>query len=211
MVRIKFCGMKRREDALAAARLGVDALGFIFAEESPRYIKPSEAKEIISELAPFILRVGVFLNQDIGDILKIVSLCRLDAVQLHGDESPSFCRELKKNIRVIKALRVGDKRVLDTIPEYGFVDAVLLDTYSAESKGGTGQTFNWEIAEEARKFGLPIILSGGLNPENVKTALQKVNPYALDVSSGIEKEIGVKDQELMAKFIAAAWEEEWGL
>jgi phosphoribosylanthranilate isomerase len=211
MVKVKFCGIKRDEDALDAARLGVHALGFIFLKESPRYISPQQAKEIILQLPPLVLRIGVFRNQTVSEIMEIASFCKLDAVQLHGEESPAECRKLKESLRLIKTLRVKDQKVLELIPEYKFVDAILLDTYQEEKAGGTGQTFNWEIAREARKFKVPIILSGGLTPDNIKQAIREVNPYAVDVSSGIEEKPGMKSHELMAKFIASVWEEEWGI
>jgi len=211
MVRVKFCGFTNLADALAASRLGIHAIGFIFVKNSPRYIEPEKTAEITSQLAPFILRVGVFCNTDISRIEEIASVCNLDIIQLHGDESSSFCKKIKEKFRCIKVLKIKDKKSLDVITEYNFVDAILLDTYKEDMAGGTGETFNWDIAREARKFDVPIILSGGINPDNVKQAIKEVNPYAVDVSSGIEKSPGVKDHELMARFIASVWEEEWGL
>ena len=210
MVKVKFCGITRLEDALDGARLGVHALGFIFVKESPRYIVPEKAQEIISQLPPYVLRVGVFRNHSEEEIETVISSCNIDAIQLHGEEDPSLCKRLKGKKRVIKTLRISGKDFLDMIPEYNFVDAILLDTYDEKLPGGTGKTFNWELAQKSRKFGIPIILSGGLTPENVKTAIRTVNPYALDVSSGIEQSPGIKSHELMAKFVASVWEEEWG-
>ena len=211
MVRVKFCGFTNLEDALAASRLGIHAIGFIFVKNSPRYIEPEEAAEITSKLAPFILRVGVFCNTSLSKIEEIASICKLDIIQLHGDEPPSFCKKIKEKIRIIKALKIKGRESLDVITEYNFADAILLDTYKEDMSGGTGETFDWDIAREARKFGIPVILSGGINPGNVKQAIEEVNPYAVDASSGIEKSPGVKDHELMARFIASVWEEEWGL
>ncbi|MDP8233236.1 MAG: phosphoribosylanthranilate isomerase [Candidatus Saelkia tenebricola] len=211
MVRIKFCGFTNTEDALAASRLGISAIGFVFAKTSPRYITPLKAAEIISHLAPFVLRVGVFLNSDIPEIEEIASVCKLDVIQLHGDEPPEFCRKVQGRYRCIKALRVKGEELLDIISEYNFLDAILLDSYKKNVAGGTGEIFDWDIARRARKFEIPIILSGGLNPDNIKKAIEEVNPYAVDISSGIESSPGIKDHELMAKFVASIWEEEWGL
>lgn len=210
MVKVKFCGMKRLEDAMDAARLGVHALGFIFVKDSPRYIPPQEAQKIISQLPPFVVRVGVFSDQDEKEISQILSICDLDAIQFHGQESPQFCKLFSGRKRIIKVFRVKDESFLDEIPKYDFVDAILLDSFHPDLKGGTGRNFNWQLAREARRFGIPVILSGGLNPDNIKQAIAEVNPYAVDVASGIEKSPGIKDHELMAKFIAQVWEEEWG-
>jgi phosphoribosylanthranilate isomerase len=212
MVRVKFCGIRSLSDALAAARLGVNALGFIFLKGSNRYIEPEKAAEIVSSLPPLVMRVGVFVDQEIAELEDIAGKCRLDIVQLHGEESSKLCAQLRKRYRVIKTFKVKDKAILSKVSDYiDVVDAVLLDTFSADTPGGTGKSFDWRVAKELKSFGLPVILSGGLNPENIKTALREVNPYAVDVSSGIEKSPGVKDHELMGKFIASLWEEEWGL
>jgi phosphoribosylanthranilate isomerase len=211
MVKVKFCGMKRLGDALDAARLGVHALGFVFVKGSKRFIEPQHARQIIQKLPPFVLKVGVFANPSEDEVRKIADMCKLDVIQLHGDEDIEFCKKLKEDFRIIKALRVKDESVLEEIPRFNFVDAILLDTYEKDELGGTGKSFEWSIARRARDFDIPIILSGGLKPENVKEAIREVNPYAVDVSSGIEKEPGIKDHELMAKFIACVWEEEWGL
>jgi len=212
MVRVKFCGIKSLPDALAAARLGVNALGFIFVKDTPRYIDPLEAAEIINALSPLIMRVGVFVNSDISEVEEIAAKCRLDIIQLHGEESSEFCSKIKERYRVIKTLKVKDEIIIDEVSKYlDTVDAILLDTFSERALGGTGKSFNWDIARELRSCGIPIILSGGLNSENIKVAIKEVNPYAVDVSSGIEKSPGVKDHELMGEFIASLWEEEWGL
>lgn len=211
MVKVKFCGITRLEDALDSARLGVHAIGFVFVKKSPRYITPKKVCNIITQLPPLVLRVGVFMDENIDEIKKIISLSKIDIVQLHGQESPQFCKKLKKTTRIIKALRVKDREILNLIPKYKFVDAILLDSYDAKNLGGSGKTFDWDIAREARKFNIPVILSGGLNPDNVKEAIREVNPYAVDVSSGIEHVPGIKDHELMARFIASVWEEEWGM
>ncbi len=196
MIRIKICGITRLEDALLAAELGASAIGFIFYEKSPRYLLPEAARAIRLKLPPFVSTVGVFVNESQEKIKEIKDLVGLDYVQLHGEESPEVCEEFFPH--VIKAVRVKDESDLLKIPPYqGKVSAILLDTYVKGLPGGTGKAFNWELAKEAQKFGLPIILAGGLNPENISQAREQAAPYALDVSSGIEASPGVKDHFLM--------------
>jgi len=198
MIRIKVCGITNERDALWAAGLGVDALGFIFAE-SPRRVHPEVVKKIVSLLPPFVSRVGVFVNEDEEKVMKIARTCSLTSLQFHGEEPPSYCEKFK-GWKVIKAFRVKDERILKEILSYK-VDAYLLDTYSADKRGGTGKTFNWEIAKKVSSLGVPVILSGGLNPENVVQAIVKVKPYAVDVNSGVEKEKGEKDYQKLKDFV----------
>ncbi|SMB98343.1 phosphoribosylanthranilate isomerase [Thermanaeromonas toyohensis ToBE] len=198
MVRVKICGIRSLEEAWAALDAGAHALGFVFAP-SKRRIEPETAREIIKKLPPFITAVGVFVNEPRSRLLEIASFCRLHVLQLHGEESPDYCRSLAYPL--IKAIRVRDIRVLELIPRYP-VEAILLDTYVPGCPGGTGQTFNWEIAQEAVGMGRPLILAGGLTPENVGEAIQKVRPYAVDVSSGVETD-GRKDPMKIARFIEA--------
>lgn len=188
-MRIKVCGITNLEDALAAVGLGVDALGFVFAP-SPRQITPDKAKEIIRRLPPWIATVGVFVDEKPEWIMRVVSECRLDWVQLHGDESPQYCKDL--DLKIIKTIKTDIER----ISEYD-VSGVLLDISM-----GTGKVYNWDLAVEAKKYGKPIILSGGLTPENVSEAIRKVIPYGVDVSSGVESSPGKKDYEKMKKFCA---------
>ena len=193
--KIKICGITNYDDAARAVDLGVNALGFIFAS-SPRKIEPDNAREIIRRLHPFVKTVGVFVNEDIKKIMNIVKYCGLDNVQLHGDESPDTCENLMP--RSIKALRIKDDSTPEQYAHYrGKVRAFLLDTYSKNAAGGTGKTFNWDIAVEMKTLGIPIILAGGLNPSNIKEAIQKVDPYGLDVGSGVEERPGKKDHSLM--------------
>lgn len=199
MVRVKICGITNIEDALSAVDYGADALGFIFFEKSPRCITPEKAKEIISYLPPFVTTVGVFVNEDTKKIKEILSFSGINVLQLHGDESPESCSIWH---RVIKAFRVRDFTDLKPLERYR-CSAFLLDTYSPESFGGTGQIFNWDIAVEAKRFGR-IILSGGLNTDNIEKAIIYVRPYAVDVSSGIEEEKGKKDLKKMREFIQRA-------
>lgn len=198
-VKIKICGITNIEDALFAANCGADALGFIFFKGSPRYIEISSTKKIISHLPPFLTTVGVFVNEEPEEIRKIMQYVGLDVAQLHGDESPETCNTLP---RVIKAFRINTFNDLATLSKYK-VSAYLLDTYSPEQYGGTGKTFDWDIAVEAKKYG-PLILSGGLNVGNVEQAIQKVKPYAIDVCSGIEQSKGKKDLKKMREFIIKA-------
>ncbi len=195
MVKIKICGITNNEDALRAVNLGVDALGFIFAE-SPRMITPEKVRPIIHGLPPFVKTVGVFVNEDLKKIKEIQSECGLDLVQLHGDESPEQCRNLMPYS--IKSFRIKDETDIKGIDKYrGTVRAILLDTFQKGLAGGTGKTFDWSLAVKAKETGIPIVLAGGLGPENIKEAIATVKPYAVDVNSGIEEKPGKKDQELM--------------
>ncbi len=200
MVRIKICGITNIEDALLSVDLGANALGFVFYEGSKRYIKPENAQSIISKLPPFVTTVGVFVNQKLEEIKKIKEKAGFDAFQLHGDEPPDFCMKLEG--KIIKAIRVKDSidpRVIESYP----TQAILIDNYSTEAYGGTGETFRWEILkgfDTSKK----IILSGGLTPENVAQAIRIVNPYAVDVSSGVEDSPGKKNPDRLKRFIKAA-------
>ena len=201
MVRVKICGITSAHDARLAAKLGADALGFNFWKGSPRYVKPERARAIIASLPPFITNVGVFVDADPEEVTRIAQLAGLDAVQFHGDERPSIVHAVTK-IRRIKAIRVRDESDIALCRRYR-VEAYLLDAYVPEKKGGTGKTFNWELARAAGQFG-PIILAGGLTPENVTEAIEAVHPYAVDTASGVESEPGEKDKVLLEMFIRAA-------
>lgn len=201
MIRIKICGITNLDDAIAAVDYGADALGFVFYPESPRAITHEKAKKIISSLPPFMTTVGVFVDRSKQEIEKIVSYTGLNVIQLHGSENPDNCN-LCQN--VIKAFRIKDLSDLSLLHLYKRVSAFLLDTYSPHSIGGSGQTFNWEIAVEAKKFG-KIILAGGLSPENVEEAITMVQPYGIDVSSGVEGDKkGIKDHNKLRLFIERA-------
>jgi len=197
MIRVKICGITNLEDALMAVEAGADALGFVFFRGSPRCISPEQAAAIICRLPPFVQTVGLFVNEEPATVNSVADQCRLDLVQLHGEESPGYCTTV--NRRIIKAFRVKDASTLDMMPNYR-VAACLLDAWSPAAHGGTGTTFNWEIAARAAASH-SIILAGGLTPENVAGAVATVNPYAVDVSSGVESAPGKKDAGKVSRFI----------
>lgn len=198
-VRVKICGIRSYEEARLVLDAGVDTLGFIFAQ-SPRQIKPEAAREIITKLPPFTTTVGVFVNEPRYSLMEIASFCRLDVLQLHGDESPEYCHGLSQWL--IKAFRVRDKSYLKAMNSYPEVKGFLLDTYVPGVAGGSGQAFNWELAQEAVSSGQLIILAGGLTPANVGAAIRIVRPYAVDVASGVESG-GRKDPSKIAAFLEA--------
>jgi len=201
MAKVKICGITNLDDAMAAADFGANALGFVFFKNSPRYISPANAKKIIKKLPPFISTVGVFVNENKNTIEKIVLQTEINIIQLHGEEPPKACSLSKP---AIKAIRVKSVDSLEVISKYkDTVSAFLLDTYTPEVFGGTGQIFNWDIAAEAKKFGR-VILAGGLTPENIEKAVRLVHPYAVDVSSGVEAKKGRKDHKKMKLFIERA-------
>jgi phosphoribosylanthranilate isomerase len=200
-VKVKICGITNLDDALAAVEAGTDALGFMFCESSPRNVSLTTAADIIRRLPPFIARVGVFVNPA-GELVKsAIASCGVDTLQFHGEETPEFCRRF--GLKTIKAFRMQGKETLGGVREYA-TDAWLLDSFVAGVRGGTGATFHWELAVEAKKLGRPIILAGGLTPKNVAEAVQQVRPYAVDVSSGVESSPGKKDHGKVREFIVAA-------
>jgi phosphoribosylanthranilate isomerase len=200
MVKVKICGITNLEDALTAVEAGADALGFVFYSRSPRHILPEQAAEIIRRLPPFVQTVGLFVDEVPVTVNSTADQCGLDVVQLHGDEPPDYCSRIYR--RVIKAFRVKDNFSLDAISDYQ-VAACLLDAWSPTAHGGTGRTFNWDIAAAAAAQ-RPIILAGGLTPENVAEAVRRVRPYAMDVSSGVESSPGRKDADKVSRFIIQA-------
>jgi len=201
MFKIKTCGITNLEDANAAVSYGADALGFVFYPKSPRKVTPETAKNIISSLPQTITTVGVFVDEDKTKVEETASCTGLDIIQLHGSESPEYCNFSRE---IIKAFRIKEPSDLEALSAYNSVFVFLLDTYSPNEIGGTGQTFNWEIAVDARKYG-KIILAGGLNPENIEEAIRVVQPYGVDVSSGVEgAEKGKKDHKKLQLFIERA-------
>ena len=201
MVRIKICGITNLEDALLAAELGAHALGFIFYAKSPRRLEPEAAREIIRQLPPLVLSVGVFVNEEAAVVRELAARVGLDWVQLHGQESPEYCRSLGR--RVLKGFRIKDEDSLQELPAYrGAVQALLLDTYKQGQTGGTGEAFDWELAVRAKEYG-PIVLAGGLTAANVAQAVAAVRPQAVDVASGVEAAPGKKDPEKLRAFFRA--------
>ena len=196
--KIKICGMTDLNDALLAVELGADAVGFVFYSKSPRYINVSAAANICNKLPPFVAKVGVFVDELEYEIERALNECLLNALQFHGDEPPGFCKKFAA--KSIKAIRVRGEESLHAAAEYD-VDALLLDTYTDESRGGTGKTFDWSLAVKAKEIGPPIILSGGLTTVNVQEAVRRVRPYAVDIASGVEREPGKKDPEKLRRFI----------
>ena len=199
--RVKICGITRLEDALGAVAAGADALGFMFYEPSPRFISCDAAAEIIRQLPPFVARVGVFVNADEATVRRTIAATGIDTLQFHGDEAPEFCALFP--LTTYKAFRLRDATSLDDCRRYPNL-AWLLDSYLPGQPGGTGATFNWDLAIEAKKLNPNIILAGGLTPENAAEAVRRVRPYALDVSSGVESAPGRKDAAKVRAFIARA-------
>jgi phosphoribosylanthranilate isomerase len=197
MPRVKICGITSVQDALHAAGCGADALGLVFYPDSPRCVTRQLAREIIAELPPFVVPVGLFVNCPVEEIGDTAAVCGFDTVQLHGDETPDDCRLAP--LRVIKALRVRGQASLAGIDEYPVV-ALLLDAWVPGSYGGTGKTFNWQLAAAAAQAHR-VVLAGGLTPDNVVEAVRAVRPYAVDVSSGVERAPGRKDPDLVAAFV----------
>ncbi|HWD94444.1 MAG TPA: phosphoribosylanthranilate isomerase [Verrucomicrobiae bacterium] len=198
---VKICGITNAPDALAAVEAGADALGFMFYEPSPRHVSIREATEIIRQLPPFIIKVGVFVDAAEDLVVRAIGDCGLNMLQFHGHETPEYCGQF--GLMSLKAFRIRDAESLKALPEYP-TEAWLLDAFVADKPGGTGEKFNWDLAIEAKKLGRPIFLAGGLTPENVAEAVQKVQPYGVDVSSGVEAAPGKKDHDKVREFIRAA-------
>lgn len=200
-VRVKICGITNRDDALHAVDSGADALGFVFCEASPRQISLDAAAGIIRALPPLVSAVGLFVNASEEFVRRAIERTGIDTLQLHGDETPEFCRRF--GMRIIKAFRMRDESSLRPLPKF-HEEAWLLDSYVPGKLGGTGELFNWELACRAAQLGQRIILAGGLTPGNVAEAVQRVHPYAVDVSSGVEATPGRKDRAKVRSFIQAA-------
>ena len=198
---VKICGITSAHDGLNAVAAGADALGFMFYERSPRHITIASAAAIIRELPPFVVKVGVFVDANEDLVLRAMGECGLNLLQFHGAESPEYCRQF--GLMSMKAFRIRDADSLKGLGDYQ-TDAWLLDTYVEDQPGGTGTSFPWDLAVEAKKLGRPIFLAGGLNPANVAEAVRHVQPYAVDVSSGVESAPGKKDPQKVRDFIKAA-------
>jgi len=188
--RVKICGITRVEDALAAAHSGAAAVGFVFWQRSARYVTAEKARDIIAALPPFLAKVGVYVDPDPDWVRETSSLAGLDLLQFHGDEPPAFCRQF--TLPYIKAVRVrAGLDLLQYATFYKGATGLLLDTYIEGEPGGTGHTFDWDLIPQT--LPLPLILSGGLHPGNVAEAIQRTQPWAVDVSSGVEVAKGIKD------------------
>jgi phosphoribosylanthranilate isomerase len=205
VTKVKICGITNLEDALLSLKLGADALGFNFVEGSPRCLSPEQALRIINVLPESAFKVGVFVNMEEYRVDECIDLFRLDAAQLHGDESNEYISELKRYTaeKVIKAFRV-DTGFSDALVRNCKADAILLDAYAADKYGGTGETFDWEITKKFASFTSELYLAGGLTPDNVAEAIRIVRPYAVDVASGVESSPGKKDPRKMESFIRNA-------
>lgn len=200
-VKVKICGLTNLPDALAAVAAGTDMLGFVFAEASPRRLTVEAAAAVTREIPPHVLKAGVFVNPSEELVIQALRECGLGLLQFHGEEPPEFCTGF--GVMSVKAFRVRDEGSLKALMDYP-TDAWLLDTYSEKQSGGTGQTFNWNLAVAAKQYDRPIFLAGGLTPDNVAEAVRRVQPFAVDVSSGVEHSPGKKDHAKVEAFIRAA-------
>jgi len=198
--KVKICGITSVADGLTAAAAGADMIGLMFYDQSPRHITLAQATEISRALPPFLQRVGVFVNPDEAQVMEAIAACGLNLLQFHGDETSEFCTQF--GLMSVKAIRIRDAESLQQLENFQ-TGAFLLDTYSKNGLGGTGEKFNWNLAVEAQKFGKPIFLAGGLTPENVADAVRQVQPFAVDVSSGVEFAPGKKDAAKVQAFIKA--------
>lgn len=200
-VRVKICGLTNLADALLAVELGADALGFNFYSKSPRATTPAAARAIIDRLPPFVTPVAVVVNEPVEAVREIMARSGCQLAQLHGDEPPDYLERL--HLPAMKALPVGASEDLDALARYTSAQAILLDTKVSGQYGGSGRTFDWQLARQAQRFGKPIVLAGGLTPDNIAEAVRIAQPYAVDISSGIELAPGQKDHERMRELFAA--------
>ena len=201
MVKVKICGVTSATDALMAATAGADAVGLNFYRASPRFLEPERALAIRLALPPFVAAVGIFVDEEVERVRELMDYCGLDYAQLHGRETPRKVAQLKQ-YRIIKAVRIRGEEDLRELERYR-ADAFLLDAYVEGAPGGTGMTFNWDLARGASNRA-KIILAGGLTPDNVAQAVAAGRPYAVDVASGVESEPGKKDRKLVNRFVRAA-------
>lgn len=199
-VKVKICGITSVADGVAAAEAGADMIGLMFYERSPRHISFPTAAEISRALSPFLVKVGVFVNPDEDIVMRAIGECGVTLLQFHGEEKPEFCAQF--GVMSMKAFRVRDADSLLALPNYA-TEAYLLDAYSPDAHGGTGAKFNWDLAMDAKQHGKPIFLAGGLTPENIGEAVRKVQPFGVDVSSGVESAPGKKDHAKVQAFIKA--------
>jgi phosphoribosylanthranilate isomerase len=198
--RVKICGITSVNDALAAARHGADAIGLIFYPPSPRLVSLDRAREIAASLPPFVARVAVFVNPAAREVDAVIRACRPDLLQFHGEETADYCRSF--GVPYLRSLRVRKGvDLLESLSPFGDAAGWLLDAYRQELYGGTGEAFDWDLVP--RSLARPLVLSGGLDAENVGAAIRRVRPWAVDVSSGVEAAKGVKDERRIAAFMEA--------
>ena len=198
MTAIKICGITREQDALAAAHCGANAVGFVFYAKSPRAVTPARAAALRRVLPPFVTCVALFVDADVAAVKHTMAMARADLLQFHGDESPAYCRQF--GVPYLKALRVRPGvDLLQYARDYHDAKALLLDAYVEGTPGGTGATFDWALIP--KNLPLPVVLSGGLTPENVTAAIKADRPWAVDVSSGVESARGIKDAAKIAAFV----------
>jgi len=199
-VRVKICGMTRSVDVQAAVQAGADALGFVFAKRSKRALDTALAAELVAQVPAFVCRVGLFMDQDQAGVAHVLDQVPLSLLQFHGSEDAEFCRQF--GLPYIKAVSMdSDLAVLRAVDEYSDAAALLLDSHAPGGVGGTGAVFDWALVPAAS---MPLVLAGGLTPENVRRAVEQVKPWAVDVSSGVEDAPGIKNEELMREFIKEA-------
>ncbi|MFP3873303.1 MAG: phosphoribosylanthranilate isomerase [Thiohalophilus sp.] len=197
--RVKICGITRPQDAIAAAQAGADAIGLVFYPHSPRVVEIDQAREIIAALPPFVTTVGLFVDAEEATVCRVLAAVPLDLLQFHGEESPAECRRYARPY--LKALRMREQAdVLATAKQYHDAAGLLLDTYQAGVPGGTGDRFDWRRVPA--HLAMPVILAGGLSPENVAEAVTTARPYGVDVSGGVEAQKGIKDAYKIRSFIA---------
>lgn len=196
--RVKICGITRQEDAMAAVAAGCDAIGLVFYRSSPRYVSPEKAARIVASLPPFISVVGLFVDAEPDELLQVMQQVRLDLLQFHGNEPPEACERF--GMPYMKAIRVkSDTNLLQYAEQFKHAQALLLDAFIEGVPGGTGQVFDWKIIPKT--LPLPVVLAGGLSPDNVVQAIGQVQPYAVDVSGGVELNKGIKDAAKIAAFM----------
>lgn len=200
-IKVKICGIKNVEDAIFAQSQGAWAIGYIFVPESQRYIEPIDASKISEQIN--IEKIGVFANYNVEKIVEAAKVSKISKIQLHGDEPPEFCKQLKEmvDLPIIKAIRLKEQIDIDKIMGYkDFVELILLDTYSEKALGGTGEAFDWTLAQKAISYDIPVILAGGINVNNVKNAIESVKPFAIDLSSAVESSLAVKSHCKIKEF-----------
>ncbi len=196
--RVKICGITRVEDARAAIESGADALGLVFYAKSPRYVELSTAADIVRTVGPFVTVVGLFVNAAVEQVREAINAVGLDLLQFHGDEDEAYCAQF--DMPYLKAVRMSpDLAIRDIVREYPSARGFLFDAWHKNKYGGTGETFDWERLSEVTD--IPFVLAGGLTPENIEEAIAKVQPYAVDVSGGVEVSPGVKSPQLIEQFI----------